>query len=191
MHSSRIRTARSSGRPGGGLHTPLGADTPPLWPHPPNFPPGCGPGNLQGMLGYPPPRDLCFLLQGMLGYPPRDLLQGILGYHLQYMLGYHPSPPNCGQNSWHNASENITLPQTSFAGGNNSIFHSMTLIKQGLFPEPQCLRKMCLLILTLMPEAHNWAIVPRRDEVCCCSDEVPTKRSPHTKPPSLGRRRQL
>ena len=43
-------------------------------------PPGCGPGDLQGMLGYH--------LQGMLGYH----LQGMLGYHLQCMLGYPPPP---------------------------------------------------------------------------------------------------
>ena len=34
-----------------------------------NFPLGCGPGNLQGMLGYHHHN------------PPRDLLQGMLGYH--------------------------------------------------------------------------------------------------------------
>ena len=38
-----------------------------------NFLLGCGPGNLQGMLGY--------------HTPPGDLLQGMLGYHLQCMLG--------------------------------------------------------------------------------------------------------
>ena len=73
MHSSRMRTARSSSRPGG-LPLPLEADTP--WEQTPpradtpgqiriNFPLGCGPGNLQCMLGYHPPGDL---LQGMLGH---------------------------------------------------------------------------------------------------------------------------
>ena len=49
--------------------TPLGVglDQIPL-----NFPLGCGPGNLQGMLDTT---------------PPGDLLQGMLGYHLQCMLG--------------------------------------------------------------------------------------------------------
>ena len=82
MHSSRMCTANSSGHGGGGGgvvlpqcmlgYTPLGVglETPPpgqtqlppwVWawrPHlarPLNFPPGCGPGNLQGMQGHPPP----------------------------------------------------------------------------------------------------------------------------------------
>ena len=93
---------------GVGLETPLGMglETPQVWAWKPpqarplNFPLGCGPGDLQGMLGYPP------------GY-----LQGMLGYHLQCMLGYHHS-------LWTEfltyASENITLPQTSFEGGKNN-----------------------------------------------------------------------
>ena len=65
-------TTRSSSRlPGGGsasVHAgipPLGVGletTPGCWP---GGPPGCGPGDLQGMLG-DPPGDL----QGMLGYHP-------------------------------------------------------------------------------------------------------------------------
>ena len=58
--------------PGGEPVDPLECgpgDTPPATPL--NFPPGCEPGDLQGMLGYH--------------------LQGMLGYHLQGMLGYHPS----------------------------------------------------------------------------------------------------
>ena len=47
----------------------------------PELPLGCGPGDLQGILRYHPPRDL----------------QGMLGYHLQCMLEYHPPP--CEQNS--------------------------------------------------------------------------------------------
>ena len=49
---------------------PPGTGTP--WPDPSTSPLWCGPGNLQGMLGYHTPRDL---LQGMLGYPlplPRE-----------------------------------------------------------------------------------------------------------------------
>ena len=52
------------------LNFPLGCwpgDHP--WPDPSTSPPGCGPRNLQGMLGYHSP----------LG----DLLQGMLGYYLQ------------------------------------------------------------------------------------------------------------
>ena len=40
---------------GVGLETP----TPPHWPDPPQLPPGCGPGNLQGMLGYHHPLETC------------------------------------------------------------------------------------------------------------------------------------
>ena len=125
MHSSRMRTARSSNRHGGVSTPPLEqapprASTPwsrylpwsrhppeqvppqvwawrPPQPDPPQLPPwvwawrpppglihlncplGCGPVNLQGMLGY--------------HNTPPDLLQGMLGYHLQCMLGYHPPPP--------------------------------------------------------------------------------------------------
>ena len=115
MHSSRMCTAHNSSHRGGsasvhaGIHPPgcgpgdpldVGLETPPqvwawrplgqtsqlppwVWAWNPlsqnlNFPPGCGSGNLQGMLGY---------------HPPRDLLQGMLGYHLQCMLGYHPPSP--------------------------------------------------------------------------------------------------
>ena len=59
---------------------------PPLvcaWRSPPlqalTFPLGCGPGDLQGMLGYHP--------------SPSGDLQAMLGYHLQCMLGYHIPPP--------------------------------------------------------------------------------------------------
>ena len=92
MYSSRMHTAHSiSYRGGGGLPQCMLGYTPWVWAwrtppgvglawkppeaRPLNFPPGCGPGNLQGMLGY---------------HHPWDLLQGMLGYHLQYMLGYHP-----------------------------------------------------------------------------------------------------
>ena len=45
----------------------------------PQLPPGCGPGDLQDMLGY-------YLLPGDL--------QGMLGYHLQCMMGYLPPTMN-------------------------------------------------------------------------------------------------
>ena len=94
MHSSRMRTARSSSHLLGGClpqcmlgyplgvgletHPCVGLETPPVWAwrppwvwawrplqaRPLNFPLGCGPGDLQGMLGY----------------------------HLQCMLEYHPPP---------------------------------------------------------------------------------------------------
>ena len=133
MHSSRMRTAGSSSHWGWGVclsacwdRPPwVGLETPWVWAwRPPqlplgcgpghplarspstslgcepgdtpgqiplNFPPGCGPGNLQGMLGY---------------HPPGDLLQGMLGYHLQCMLGYHPPV-----NRITDTCKNITLPQ--------------------------------------------------------------------------------
>ena len=80
MHSSRMRTAHGSSHPwegrgsasvhtgmyplGVGLETPpdMGLETPLA--RPLNFSPGCGPGD--------------------------PLLQGMLGYHLQCMLGYYP-----------------------------------------------------------------------------------------------------
>ena len=50
--------------------------------------------------------------------PPPWYLQGILGYYLQCMLGYH-SPPR-GQNSWHMHASAEILPCPNFvAGGNN------------------------------------------------------------------------
>ena len=90
-------------------YTPLGVglETPQVWvwrllqgvglENPPRYGPGdpsrCGPGD-----------------------PPRDL-KGMLGYQLQGMLGYHPPP--CTEFLTH-ATENITLPQISFAGGKNA-----------------------------------------------------------------------
>ena len=50
--------------PSPGPGTPLGAGTPPAW-----------------HAGIPPS-------------PPRDLLQGMLAYHLQGMLAYHHPPPS-------------------------------------------------------------------------------------------------
>ena len=89
MHSSRMCTARSSSCQGGsasvhaGIHPPwvwawrppvVGLETPQVWAwrpptlgcgpgdppaRPLNFPPGCGPGNLQSMLGYHHPLETC------------------------------------------------------------------------------------------------------------------------------------
>ena len=59
---------------------------PPSPARPLNFPPGCGPGNLQGMLGY----------------HPQDLLQGMLGYHPPFLTPVNRIPDMC---------KNITLPQ--------------------------------------------------------------------------------
>ena len=57
-----------------------------------NFPLGCGPGNLQA----------CWDTT-----PSRDLLQGMLGYHLQCMMGYHCPLVN----RITDMRKNITLPQ--------------------------------------------------------------------------------
>ena len=68
IHSSSMRTARSSSCLRGGLPQCVLGYTPWVWAwrpplaRPLKLPPGCGPGDLQGMLGYH--------LQGMLGYPP-------------------------------------------------------------------------------------------------------------------------
>ena len=132
MHSSRMRSARSSSRPGGsvsmragldppgvGLETPLnfplgcGLGTPPArslstsplgvgletpWPDPPQLPPlvwAWRPPPGQMPLNFPLGVGLetCKACWDTTPRPPRDLLQGMLGYHLQCMLGYHPAPP--------------------------------------------------------------------------------------------------
>ena len=74
MHSSRMRTARSSSRLLRGVCLRACWDTPPrcgpgdppwMWAWRPilartlNFPPGCGPRNLQCMLCTPPPPETC------------------------------------------------------------------------------------------------------------------------------------
>ena len=100
MHSSRMRTARSSCHPGGGLHIPLpdqeppGADTPqvwawrPPWPDPLNFSLGCGPGDLpsgQIPLNFP----LGCGLGDLPGHIPLNFPIGCGPGNLQGMLGYH------------------------------------------------------------------------------------------------------
>ena len=150
MHSSKIRTTRSSSRlpggclpqcmlgypprcgpgdppgcepgdspPGVGLETPQcePGDTPPwVWAwrpptrcgpgdppqaRPLNFPLGCGPGDLQDMLGY----------------HPLDTCKACWDTSCNACLDTTPHQP------WTefltHVSENITLPQTSFAGGKN------------------------------------------------------------------------
>ena len=88
-----------------------------------NFPLGCGPGDPPGpgtphesrlpgsrppMRADPPGADP----PGSRHPPNGDLLQGMLGYHLKYILGYHPSV-----NRMRDRCKNITLPQTLFADG--------------------------------------------------------------------------
>ena len=90
MHSSRVRTARSRRRLLVGVclsacwDTPLGVDleTPPPV-QTPQLPPWVWAWRPARYVGIPP--------------PPTQDLQGMLGYHLQWMLGI-PAPP-CVQNS--------------------------------------------------------------------------------------------
>ena len=114
MHSSSMRTARSSSRRGGGsasvhagIHprrcgsgeplrwgpgdpTGCGPGNPPA--RPLNLPPGCGPGNLQGMLGYPPP----WRPARHAGIPPAR---------------HTGIPPPCEQNSWHTLLKILPCPK--------------------------------------------------------------------------------
>ena len=141
IHSSRMRTTRSSSHQLGGGSLPqcmlgytpwvwgpgvppgVGLDPPPrvwawrpsLWPDPLNPPPGCGPGDPPGQSPQPFARCGPGDLQGKLGYtsPSPGDLQGMLGYHLQGMLGY--PPPHFEQNDWQ------THAKTPFAGGKMDI----------------------------------------------------------------------
>ena len=99
MDSSRMRTARSSSRVGGeGVSAPVHAGIPPwVWAWiPPQVwvwrPPGCGPRDAPGQTPQLPPWVWAWRPARYTGIPPspRDLLQGMLGYHLQCMLGHHP-----------------------------------------------------------------------------------------------------
>ena len=81
MHSSRMRTACSSGRLGGRGSppgTPVGADP---------FRPGTTPWEQTPQEQTPPSRAP---LDAETPDQAHPLLQGMLGYHLQCMLGYHP-----------------------------------------------------------------------------------------------------
>ena len=106
MHSSRMRTAHSSSHGGGGVPASVYAGI---------HPPRSGLGDPLKVWAWRPPqaRPLNLTLGCGPGDPP---VQDILGYHLQCMLGYHPLPL-CTEFLTH-ATENITLPKTSFAGGN-------------------------------------------------------------------------
>ena len=134
MHSSRMRTTRSSNCQGGLPQCMLGHTPPGCGPGDPpgcgpEDPPGCGPPRYEpadhpkcgpgdpsrpdpstSPLGVgletpqpdpstaPPPCMWAWTPARHAGIAPRDLLQGILGYHLQCMLGYHAS---CEQNHRH------------------------------------------------------------------------------------------
>ena len=116
MHSSRMRTSRSSSQRGGGLPQCMLGYTPPDVGMAPTLgvdqrPPGCGPGTSPPWVwaGRTPPQVWAWrhppsqtpqlplwvwackpARHAGIHAPPRDLLQGMLRYHLQCMLGYHP-----------------------------------------------------------------------------------------------------
>ena len=86
MHSSRMRTARSSSCWGEGVGVCLSAcwDTPRVWAWRPPWPDS---STSPLVVAWRPARH------AGIPPPPRDLLQGMLEYHLQCMLGYHTHPP--------------------------------------------------------------------------------------------------
>ena len=133
MHSSRMRTARGSSRPRGGVYLSACWDTPPprCWPGDPpgvglETPLGCGPGD-------PPPNQTPQL-------PPWVWAWRLPHWRPARHAGI-PSPDQetCCKTCWDttcnacwdtpprwtefltHTSENITLPQTSFASGNNFV----------------------------------------------------------------------
>ena len=123
MHSSRMRTTCSSSRRGGRLPQCMLGYPPWVWAWKPpqarplNFPPpGCGPGDPPPGQTQLPPWVWAWRPARYAGIPPPGYLQGMLGYYLQCMLGYHHPHPPWTEFLTH-ASENITLPQTSSAGG--------------------------------------------------------------------------
>ena len=101
MHSSGMRTVRSSNHLSRGSLPQCMLGYQPPWSRPPRSrrPPPWSrhPQTRHPQSRHPPradPPDQA---------PPQDLLQGMLGYHLQGMLGYHPP---CGQT---HTCKNITF----------------------------------------------------------------------------------
>ena len=99
MHSSRMRTICNSSHllPGGSPHPPGSRH-----PLPGSRPPRADPweqvlSQEQTLLGADPPKQALpqsrnpAARHSGIAHP---LLQGMLGYHLQCMLGYHPHPVN-------------------------------------------------------------------------------------------------
>ena len=121
MHSSRMRTACSSSRQGGGVSTSVHAGIPPRCgpgdppARPLNFPPGVR------LETHPPPGQTPQLSlwvwawrpAGHTGIPPPP--PQLPARH----AGIPPPPPPPPRTEFlSHASKNMTLPQTSFAGGN-------------------------------------------------------------------------
>ena len=113
--------------------------TPQVWawrpprPDPLNFPPGCGPGDPPQ--ARPPqlplgcgPGDL----QGMLGYHPLDTCKACWDTTCNacWEITHLPPPPSPLWTEFlTHTSENITLPQTSFAGGNNRLAPAASVLE--------------------------------------------------------------
>ena len=130
MHSSYMRTAYSSRCPRGGGGSPTGHCYGLLvwWPSVMEFCPPQQKTTTEGHNSHnrrpqpleqaPPPSWDQAPPPG--ADPPGDLLQGMLEYHLQCMLGYpYPPPPNREQNSWHMPMKILPWPKFClFAGGN-------------------------------------------------------------------------
>ena len=98
------------------------------------------------------------------GIAHNPLLQGMLGYHLQYMLGYHPPV-----NRITNRCKNITLPQTSFAGGNKKAFQSKTNC-------PLANRCIGYLYEGGLGQGWGWLWVPKSTSLnrfMCCREGAP------------------
>ena len=100
MHFSRMRTVCSSSHWGGGsASVHAGIDPPRCGPgDPPTVgleTPGCGPGDppSQIPLNFPLGVGLETPLARSLSTSPPGNQEGMLGYHLQCMLGYHPPSP--------------------------------------------------------------------------------------------------
>ena len=125
MHSSRMRTAHGSSHPQGGEGLPqcMLGNTPPPGVGLETLPPGVGLEN------HPPWLDpsISPLGVGLETLPPGDL-QGMLrcwDTTCNACWNTTPPPPHAWTEFLTHATENITLPQTSFAGGKNFVVSSM------------------------------------------------------------------
>ena len=132
MHSSRMRTARSGSCRGGPGQFPLNF---PLWvwawPVPPQLPP-LGVGMDQIPLNFPlgcghgpdPPQFAPWLWAWTRSHSISPMVVGLDQIPLNFPLGCGPGDPSPGPgtpppvNRITDTCKNITLPQTSFAGGN-------------------------------------------------------------------------
>ena len=124
MHSSRMRTAHGSSHPQGGEGLPqcmLGYTPPPR----------CGPGDppTRCWPGEPPPwldPSISPLGVGLETPPPLETCKAYSDAGIPpAMHAGIPPPPYSWTEFLTHATENITLPQTSFAGNKNFVVSSM------------------------------------------------------------------